>query len=53
MEEYIKFIHAKLYLIEILSLKDLNDDRFKKIHDICLASPSKIQDMYKNIKDII
>lgn len=53
MEEYIKFIHAKLYLIEILSGKNLNDEKFRQIHDICIASPSKIQNMYENIKDIM
>lgn len=48
MEEYIKFLHSKLYLIEILSGQSLNDEKFKQIHDICIASPSQIDTIYKD-----
>lgn len=45
--EYYKFLGAKLYLIESISLKRMlaGDEEMKKIHDICLASYSQIEDM--------
>lgn len=49
-DEYAKYLSTKLYLIESLSLKGMlaGNEQMKKIHDICLASFSEIEEMVEN-----
>lgn len=54
MRNYIKYLHTKLYMIEALSLKGVlaGDEKLKEIHDICIASPNKLQ-TYRGFHEII
>lgn len=49
--DYSKFLNAKLYLIEALSLKGMlaGDERMKEIHDICLSNLEGIQNRLNNL----
>jgi hypothetical protein len=49
--DYSKFLSAKLYLIEQLSLKGMlaGDDLMKEIHSICIASFQTMQDKLDNL----
>ena len=42
-QSYSKFLSAKLYIIEQISLKEMlnGDKQMKKIHDICLEDYNK------------
>ena len=49
--DYSKFLNAKLYLIEALSLKGMlaGDERMKEIHDICLSNLEGIENRLNNL----
>lgn len=47
MEDYLKFLHTKLYMIECIARKGTvkGDEDMKEILNLCMASPSKIENM--------
>ena len=49
--DYIMFLHKKLYLIEMIARKGLlqGDEILTKIHKICLATPSDIEKRFSEL----
>lgn len=49
--DYIMFLHKKLYLIEMIARRGLSkgDEILTRIHNLCVASPNKIEEEINNI----
>lgn len=51
MNDYITFLHKKLYIIEMMARKRVKEDDWKQVLDTCMASPAKIEEIYSHLSD--